>query len=214
MSATSSESGPSMRYQFLVDTYTSECVKVVSVWSEFEDDDLPVRPNAADARGRSVHEQMVHQCVSENLWFRDMLGIDVGAPPLPREETRLAFIERYAEDSGKRIAVLREENEMWWEEETRFFDVRRSRAWIMTRRLTHTSHHRGQLMAMLRMLGHDIHSNYGPTADTGGLMQNQAPTIYAYPSIEALVRGEAAGGSKAALPGASGKAVTERPVAR
>jgi uncharacterized damage-inducible protein DinB len=202
-----------MRYQFLVDTYTSECVKVVSVWSEFKDDDLPVRPNEADVRGRSVHEQMVHQCVSENLWFRDMLGIDVGAPPLPRVETRLAFIERYAEDSAKRIAALREEREMWWEEETRFFDVRRSRAWIMTRRLTHTSHHRGQLMAMLRMLGHDVHSNYGPTADTGGLMQNRAPTIYAYPNIEALVRGEAAGGSKAALPGRGDKAVTERPFA-
>ncbi len=82
----------------------------------------------------------------------------------------------------------------------------------MTRRMTHTSHHRGQLMAMLRMLGHDVHSNYGPTADTGGLMQNQAPTIYAYPDIDALLTGEAAGGAKAALPGASGKRVTERPV--
>jgi hypothetical protein len=69
-------------------------------------------------------------------------------------------------------------------------------------------------MAMLRMLGHDIHSNYGPTADTGGLMQNRAPTIYAYPNIDALVRGEASGGAKAALPGAAGKAVTERPAAR
>ena len=41
---------------------------------------------------------------------------------------------------------------------------------------------RGQQMALLRMLGRDVHSNYGPTADTGGLMQNQARTIYAYPS--------------------------------
>ena len=41
-------------------------------------------------------------------------------------------------------------------------------------------------MAMLRMLGHDLHSNYGPTADTGGLMQNHAPTIYAYPNADAL----------------------------
>jgi uncharacterized damage-inducible protein DinB len=62
---------------------------------------------------------------------------------------------------------------------TSFFDVKRSRAWVMTRRLTHTSHHRGQQMAMLRMIGRDLHSNYGPTADTGGLMQNHAPTIYA-----------------------------------
>jgi uncharacterized damage-inducible protein DinB len=42
----------------------------------------------------------------------------------------------------------------------------RSRPWVMTRRLTHTSHHRGQQMAMLRMLGRELHSNYGSTADT------------------------------------------------
>jgi uncharacterized damage-inducible protein DinB len=200
-----------LRYDFLVDTFATECIKVVSVWSEFNDDDLEVRPRAGDPRGRSVHEQMVHQCVSEDLWFRDMLGIDVGAPPLPRHETRLAFMERYVEDSGKRLAALREKSEPWWEEETHFFDVRRSRAWVMTRRMTHTSHHRGQLMAMLRMLGHDVHSNYGPTADTGGLMQHHAPTIYAYPSVDALFTGEADGGAKAPLPGASGKRVSERP---
>ena len=200
-----------MIYEFLVDTYASERIKVVSVWSAFEDEDLLVRPRQSDARGRSVLEQMVHQCVSEDLWFRNMLGIDVAAPPLPHEETRLAFMKRYAEDSGKRLQVLRQQCEPWWEEVRPFFDVRRSRAWIMTRRTTHTSHHRGQLMAMLRMLGHDVHSNYGPTADTGGLMQNQAPTIYAYPDIDALLNGEAQGGAKAALPGASGKRVTERP---
>ena len=70
-----------MKYDFLVDTYETECLKVVSVWSEFKDDDLPVRPRQGDPRGRSVHEQMVHQCVSEDMWFRDMLGIDVGAAP-------------------------------------------------------------------------------------------------------------------------------------
>jgi hypothetical protein len=61
------------------------------------------------------------------------------------------------------------------------------------------------------MLGHDVHSNYGPTADTGGLMQNHAPTIYAYSSLDALLKGEVAGGAKATLPGVSGKPVTERP---
>jgi len=77
--------------------------------------------------------------------------------------------------------------------------------------LTHTSHHRGQLMAMLRMLGHELHSNYGPTADTGGLMQDHAPTIYAYSTLDALLKGEAEGGGKSVLPGPSGKSVTERP---
>jgi len=199
-----------VRYDFLIDTYESERLKVVSVWSEFRDDDLSVRPHPSDPRGRSVHEQMVHQCVSEDLWFRNMLGIDVGAPPLPGQETRMAFIARYAEDSGNRAVVLRAKHEPWFEEEAAFFDVRRSRAWILTRRIAHTSHHRGQLMAMARMLGHDLHSNYGPTADTGGLMQNHAPTIYAYPSLAALLEGEAEGGAKTALPGAADQPVTER----
>ena len=200
-----------MRYDFLVDTYETERLKVVSVWSEFKDEDLPVRPSRNDRRGRSVHEQMVHQCVSENLWFINMLGIDVAAPPLPTPETRLNFIRRYAEDSTKRLAALRAKDEPWWEAETKFFDVARSRAWVVMRRIAHTSHHRGQLMAMLRMLERSLHSNYGPTADTGGLMQTHAPTIYAYPSMDELLEGEAGGGAKAALPELSGKPVTERP---
>jgi uncharacterized damage-inducible protein DinB len=200
-----------MKYNFLIETYETERIKVVSAWSMFKDEDLPIRPNAADQRGRSVHEHMVHQCVSEDTWFREMLGIDVGAPPLPKEEIRLEFMKRYAEDSGKRGAVLYEKQEAWWEGETVFFDVRRSRAWVMTRRMTHTAHHRGQLLAMLRMLGREQYSNYGPTADTGGLMQNHAPTIYPYSTLEAVLEGETHGGKKRPLPAPDGRPVTERP---
>lgn len=200
-----------MRYEFLVDSYGTERIKVLSVWSEFRDDDLPVRPATDDRRGRSVLEQMVHQCMSEDLWFRTMLGIDVGAPPLPEHETRLEFIARYAEDSGRRLEALGRTGDDWWESTVMFFDEPRSRAWVMTRRLTHTSHHRGQQMAMLRMLRRDLHSNYGPTADTGGLMRDHAPTIYAYANLEALIRGERAGGAKRPLPGTTNRAITERP---
>lgn len=200
-----------MIYDFLVETYETERIKVLSVWSEFRDSDMNFRPRQGDPRGRSVREQMVHQCVSEDLWFRTMLGIDVGAPPLPAQETRVEFIKRYAEDSGKRLAVLRKKDECWFAGTTTFFDVQRSRAWVLTRRLTHTSHHRGQQMAMLRVLGRDLHSNYGPTADTGGLMQNHAPTIYAYASIDALLDGVATGGGKTPLPQRGSKPVTERP---
>jgi hypothetical protein len=84
---------------------------------------------------------MVHQCVSEDLWFRNMLGIDVSAPPLPQTETRLEFMKRYAEESEKRLAVLRTKEESWWSGETQFFDVPRSRAWVMTRRIAHSAHH-------------------------------------------------------------------------
>jgi uncharacterized damage-inducible protein DinB len=177
----------------------------------FTDQDLPVRPNAIDTRGRSLHEHMVHQCVSEDIWFRTMLDIDVGAPPLPKEEVRLEFMRRYEEDSGRRLIALRNKDEAWWEGETSFFDVQRSRAWVMTRRMTHTAHHRGQQLALLRMLGREEYSNYGPTADTGGLMQNHAPTIYAYANLEALFDGESLGGRKAKLPGPGAMPVTERP---
>ncbi len=201
-----------MPYDFLVETYATERMKVVSMWSEFLEEDMEFRPRHGDPRGRSVHEQMVHQCVSEDLWFRTMLGIDVAAPPLPSQETRKEFILRYEQDSGKRLGILSSKGDGWWESETSFFDVKRSMAWVMTRRIAHTAHHRGQQMAMLRMLGRDIHSNYGPTADTGGLMQNHAPTIYAYGDLDTLLEDLESGVRKASLPGSKGKSVTERPL--
>jgi uncharacterized damage-inducible protein DinB len=150
---------------------------------------------------------MVHQCMSEDGWFKNMLGIDVGAPPLPSSETRMEFIRRYAEDAGRRLAALRTKNEAWWEEESGFFKTRHSRAWIMVRRISHTSHHRGQQMTILRVLNRELYSNYGPTADTGGLPQNQAPVIYAYADLAALLSGE----TKAALPQLPKVPVSERP---
>ena len=203
--------GFAMRYDFLIESYETERIKVISAWSMFADQDLPIRPHSTDIRGRSLHEHMVHQCVSEDIWFRTMLDIDVGAPPLPKDEIRLEFMRQYGEDSAKRLAVLRDQDERWWEEVRTFFDVRRSRAWVMTRRMTHTAHHRGQQLCLLRMLGRNEYSNYGPTADTGGLMQNHAPTIYPYASLEALFEGESTGGRKNPLPGPGQKPVTERP---
>jgi uncharacterized damage-inducible protein DinB len=200
-----------MPYGFLADTYETERIKVVSVWSMFSDDDLPIRPHPSDTRGRSFHEHMVHQCASEDIWFRTILGIDVAAPPLPARETRLDFIARYAADSAKRLLALRSQPDAWWEELVNFFDVPRSRAWVLTRRIAHTAQHRGQQLALLRMLGRDLHSTYGPSADTGGLMQNHAPTLYAYPSLEALLDAEPRGGSKHPLPPRPANPVTERP---
>ena len=201
-----------MGYKFLVDTYETERIKTLSTWSTFKDEDMKKRPHLQDRRGRNAHEHMVHQCIGENMWFCNMLGIDVSAPPLPEKETRLEFIKRYAEDSGKRLASLKEKNDAWWEEEVNFFNVKRSRSWIVTRRISHTAHHRGQMTMLLRMIGREIYSTYGPSADTGGLMQNKAATIYPYTSIEALIDGETVGGNnKATLPGPGDKPCTERP---
>jgi uncharacterized damage-inducible protein DinB len=200
-----------MQYEFLIDTYRTERIKVLGVWSMFRDEHLSFRPHPEDRRGRSVREQMVHQCVSEDFWFRTMLGIDIGAPPLPTVEFRLDFIEKYAKDSLKRLELLQPKPELWWSEMVEFFDVPRSRAWVVVRRIAHTAHHRGQQTAMLRMLNCDLHSTYGPTADTGGLMQNHAPVVYAYPHVEALLSGERRGGQKAELPRAGNAPTSERP---
>ena len=200
-----------MRYQFLLDTYDTEIVKVLGVWSMFDDADLRRRPRSDDARGRNLLEHMVHQSVSEDTWFKSMLGIQVTANPLPPEETRLAFMQTYAHNSRLRLQAMSEKSEEWWEGEADFFDVRRTRLWIMTRRLTHTAHHRGQQTALLRMLKHDLHSTYGPTADTGGLMMQRAPTIYAYPSEGVLLDEEQRQRRKSPLPGPGAHPVTERP---
>ena len=190
-----------MQYRFLVDTYETEILKVLSVWSMFEEGAMSRRPNLNDPRGRSMLEQMVHQCVSEDLWFSQMLGISVTEDPLPEKEVRIGFMRCYAENAGKRLEILGSKPDAWWIEETGFFEVRRSRAWVMTRRLTHTSHHRGQQTTLLRAFNRDLHSTYGPTADTGGLMQNHVPVVYAFSDVETLLREVASGGPKSRLPG-------------
>jgi uncharacterized damage-inducible protein DinB len=196
------------RYDFLVETYATERIKTLSVWSHFADSELSFRP---EPRARTPREHMVHQCAGEDLWMRTMLGIDLGEPPLPPEETRLAFLRRYAGASESRLRQLAAKPESWFEESTRFFDVERSRAWVLVRRIAHTAHHRGQLTAYLRLLGHDLFSTYGPTADTGGLFQNQAQVIYRHPTVDQLLEAAVAGAEPPSLPGPGPKSPTERP---
>ncbi|HYM61523.1 MAG TPA: DinB family protein [Thermoanaerobaculia bacterium] len=195
-------------YDFLLDTYETERIKTLSVWSLFRDEGMEFRPAQ---RSRTPHEQMVHQCVSEDLWMRNMLGIDAGRPPLPAVETRLEFLRHYAAASGQRLALMREKPEPWFAEATTFFNVPRTKSWVLLRRLTHSAHHRAQLTVYLRLLGRPLYSTYGPTADTGGLFQNKAPVIYRYESIDALLDAEADGGSYPDLPGPGAASPTERP---
>jgi len=190
-------------FDFLLDTYDGERVKTLNVWSSFHDEDLEFRPAP---RIRTPHEHMVHQCFSEDAWMKNMFGVDTGRPALPENETRMEFIRHYAALSAQRLAMLREKPESWWNEVTRFFDVDHTRSWIMLRRLNHSAHHRAQLLVYLRLLGRAVYSVYGPTADTGGLPANKAPTIYRYRNVDDLL----AGAPPPALPGPTGSA-TERP---
>ena len=199
------------RYAFLVDTYATEILKVLSVWSMAADEDLDVRPRDGDRRGRTLREHMVHQCQSENGWFVNMFGIASPGEVLPAESTRLAFLRHYAAVAQHRLGELSTRDDEWWQQATAFFEVQRPRTWIMTRRIAHTAHHRGQQTTLLRMLGRDLHSTYGPTADTGGLAKDKPPVVYPYDDIAALLAAEQEGGSKRVLPPPVDRAVTELP---
>ncbi len=197
-----------MTFDCFADTYETERLKTLSVWSAFIDADMEFRPAP---RIRTPHEHMVHQCVSEDNWMKSMLSIESGMPQLPAQETRLEFLRHYAAASAKRLGLLREKPQAWFEENTAFFEVPRTRSWIMLRRLTHSAHHRAQLTVYLRLLGRPVYSTYGPSADTGGLPVNKAPTIYRYANIEDLLQAESEGGRYPELPGPGEKSATERP---
>lgn len=196
------------RYDFLHETYRTERLKTLSVWAQVPDDRMDWRP---EPRARTPHEHMVHQCMSEDGWMRTMLDIVVALPILPPAENRLDFIEHYAAVSAERLAALESRPDSWYEEQVKFFDVPRSRAWVVTRRMTHTAHHRGQLTAYMRMWGQPLYSTYGPTADTGGLPASGSVVIYRSPSVDQLIASVKAGEPPVPLPGPGSKAPTERP---
>lgn len=199
------------RYAFLVETFATEILKVLSVWSMAAEHELDLRPRDGDRRGRTLREHMVHQCQSEHGWFANMFGIVAPGDVLPTELSKLAFLQHYAAAAEFRRAALERKDDAWWEHDAPFFEVSKSRSWIMTRRIAHTAHHRGQQTTLLRMFGKDLHSTYGPTADTGGLAKDKPPVVYPYRDVASLLAGESQGGDKRALPSGVDRPVTELP---
>jgi uncharacterized damage-inducible protein DinB len=150
-------------YGFLLDTYVTEAQKTTGIWLAFPENSLAFRPAP---KSRTVVEQMEHQVRSEANWMSTMFGIDTGDPN-PAEKTVRGYVEQYRGDAARRLEILRSKPDDWWREAAQFFDVPRSRAWIFVRRLNHATHHRGQLIVYLRIIGLRVPSVYGPTADTG-----------------------------------------------
>ena len=150
-------------YSFLLDTYETEILKITGIWRAFPESAMNYRPHT---KSRTVIEQMAHQVQSEGRWMKMMLGIDTGDPN-PEETSKQGFIDKYWTDANRRLEIMRGKPEIWWQESVSFFDVVRSRAWVMTRRINHSAHHRGQLVVYLRLLDLPQPSVYGPTADTG-----------------------------------------------
>ena len=151
-------------FQHAIDTYASETNKVASVWHVFADDDLPYRPHP---RASTVEEILRHQLLSERRFFGEFLGVAEPAPDkvLPSPFTVATAAHRLVELARPRLASLARQPRDWWTTRVNFFDVERERAWILWRRILHTAHHRTQLTVYLRVMGRDVPSTYGPTAD-------------------------------------------------
>lgn len=76
-----------MTYEFLIDSYASERLKVLSLWSEFRDQDVPLRPLATDQvamlrmLGRDLH--------SNYGALQEFLDAKRRRPPAPRSAATL-----------------------------------------------------------------------------------------------------------------------------
>src|SRR3954470_7871676 len=114
-----------MTFSFLVETYRTERLKILGVWLQVPADRMGFRP---EPRARSPLEHMVHQCVSEDAWMTNILGVPISRPVLPAIETRIEFMRHYAACSTDRLVALESKSEAWFSEPVKFFDVTRSRA--------------------------------------------------------------------------------------
>jgi uncharacterized damage-inducible protein DinB len=152
------------QFQHLLDTYASESNKVISTWRELHDADLDFRPHP---RSSSVREILKHQLLSERRFFGEFLATPEPAPALvlPAETTLETASARFVELAKARLKFFAQQDATWWMAVVPFFDVQRERIWIFWRRVLHTAHHRTQLTVYLRLMGRDVPSTYGPTAD-------------------------------------------------
>ena len=151
-------------FQHLLHTYASETNKVISVWREFAPEEMSFRPHP---RSNTVEDIFKHQLLSERRFFGEFLGLPElpAAQVQPQGGTPEDYTNRMRELALPRLGFLAGQTQKWWLEIVPFFDVERERIWIFWRRVLHTAHHRTQLTVYLRLLGKDVPSTYGPTAD-------------------------------------------------
>jgi uncharacterized damage-inducible protein DinB len=151
-------------FQHMLDTYASETNKVISLWREFQPQDMCFRPHE---RSTSVEDVMKHELLSQRRFFSEFLGAPEPAAEnvLPVLHTPQGYSDRLRELAVPRLGYLAGRDENWWLEQAPFFDVRRERIWIFWRRLLHTAHHRAELVVYLRLAGRRVPPVYGPTAD-------------------------------------------------
>ena len=154
----------SAQHQYLIDTYTSESNKVVSVWTSFANADLNWRPHP---KSSSIEEILQHQLLSERRFFGEFLGTPEPTPAeiLPKQRGVKDYHTRFIELVRPRLDFFARQSDDWWFGKVPFFDVTRERIWVFWRRVLHTAHHRTQLTVYLRLMDEAVPSTYGPTAD-------------------------------------------------
>ena len=156
--------------QHALDTYASEINKVYATWAQFAEANLDFRPHP---KSSTVRDIIKHELLSQRRFFSEFLG----SPEPPADEVLPAkdYGKRLVEMARPRLAFLARQNESWWLEPARFFDVDRQRIWIFWRRILHTAHHRTQLTVYLRLLDKPVPAIYGPSADVS--WQGADPTL-------------------------------------
>lgn len=147
-----------------VATYASEINKLASVWRVFDDGVLDYRPHP---KSMTVGDVFRHELLSARRFFGGFLGLDERPADdvVPEPFGVDACVARIAATARTRLAQLAGKPRAWWDEEVAFFDVERSREWVLWRRILHTAHHRTQLTVYLRLLDRPVPPVYGPTAD-------------------------------------------------
>lgn len=151
-------------FQHLLDTYTSETNKIISVWRRFSQDELNFRPHP---KSSTVGDILKHQLLSERRFFGEFVGTPEPDAPevLPAPQDLAGYIRRMEELARPRLAFFARQSADWWMEDVPFFGLTRQRIWVFWRRVLHSCHHRAQLATYLRFLNKDVPSVYGPTAD-------------------------------------------------
>jgi uncharacterized damage-inducible protein DinB len=154
-------------FQHVIDTYTSETNKTVSVWRAVPEDVLDFKPHE---KVNSIRTIFVHQLLSERRFFAQFVGTE--EPPVeellpPGEKPLLAaYIEKYVSLVKGRLPQLARGTTAWWLESRPFFGgLQRQRIWTFWRRVLHTCHHRTQVQTWLRLAGRHVPAIYGPSGD-------------------------------------------------
>jgi uncharacterized damage-inducible protein DinB len=172
-------------FQHVLQTYSSEVNKTVSVWGAVPDSFLDFKPHE---KTNSIRTILVHQLLSERRFFAQFVGTQEPPVeellPLGEKPTVAAYIEKYTWLARMRLPQFAAGTTSWWLDARPFFGgLQRERIWVFWRRVLHTCHHRTQVQSWLRLAGQHVPAIYGPSGD---VTWSEADPTY---SVEAAKRG-------------------------